>query len=176
MFEQNGTIYSGTAFEKNPKQIVFFELNYHVIGEMPNGFQSTGYKPFCGQFFLTSRNGLVLWILKPHPAKGTDAWIENAVPTRINGLTWLVKKMPPEDVGPYGPAKTIESWTLKIPQTPYWLHLEFSGSLESVMEHGAEYQRLLALFHQIVESIKLEPIAPADILPPFILWQANSKP
>lgn len=173
MFERGGTIYSGTTFEKNPKQIVFFELAYHIIGEMPNGFQPTGYKPFCGQFFPASRNGLVLWIVKPDPAKGTDAWIDGAVPVKHNGLTWLLKTVPPKLLGERDPqAQSIEYWTLKIPDTSYWLHMRFSGSVNSLEKSRAEHEHLLGLFHQVVKSVKLEPITPVDSasFPPFILY------
>ena len=178
MFERDGKVYSGTTFERSPEQIVFFELGTHMTGEMPNGFQRTGYRPFCGQFFLESRNGLVLWIVRPDPAKGTDEWIEGAVPTSVNGRVWLVKKVPPQDLrGAKEFARPIEYWTLRIPDTPYWLHMRFSGSLRSIEQYGVEHQHLLGLFHQIVDSVKLEPIAPLDAssLPPFILWDSTQR-
>jgi hypothetical protein len=173
MFERNGKVYSGGTFEKTGEQIVFYELRYQLIGEAPNGYQSTGYTPFCGQVFKTSRNGIGLWIIKPDPAKGTDDWIAGAESTQVNGRTWLVKKVPPQDLRPSGGiARAIEYWTLKIPQTPYWLHLRFSGSLDhSVQQHRAEHEHLLGLFHRMIESVKLEPITPVDAseMPPFVL-------
>jgi len=50
----------------------------------------------------------------------------------------------------------IEIWTLKIPDTAYWLVLKFSADLKySIQEHYDEHMGMLNLFHQIVASVKL---------------------
>ncbi|RYH24027.1 MAG: hypothetical protein EON54_24675 [Alcaligenaceae bacterium] len=172
MFERDGRIYFGGALPKNRAQIVFFELSYQFLGESPKDRKFEGkYKPFCGQFFSTP-NGMTLSIVKPDPAKGTDEWIAGAVPTQVNGRTWLVKKLPPKDLGPTSErAQTMEYWTLKIPGTSYWMNVRFSGSRRSVEEYSEEHNHLLNVFHQVIDSVKLEPITPVDptSMPPFIL-------
>ena len=175
MFEHNGVIYSATTFKNTGDQIVFFELSAQILGEQVSDRKFEGkYTPFCAQFFSTSRNGMSLSIIKPDPAKGTDAWIADSNPKTINGRTWLVKTVPPKDLSRTGLIEPIEYWTLKIPSTPYWMHLTFSASLDhSVRKHGAEHDALLDLFHQVIESVKLEPIVPIDpaLMPPFVLYQ-----
>ena len=117
---------------------------------------------------------MALWIVKPDAAKGTDMWIDGAVPTEVNGHTWLVKKAAPSDLGSDSiRAKPIEYWTLKIPDTPYWLHMRFTGSVKSVEQYPIEHAYLLDLFHTVVKSVKLARIAPIDpeLMPPFFLYQ-----
>jgi len=172
MFERNGRVYYGTTFEKTQGQIVFSELSYQFFGERPSNRVFDGkYTPFCAQHF-SSPNGMAVLIVKPDPSKGTDDWIAGAVPIKINGRTWLVKKIPPVDKGPDSlRSATMEHWTLKIPDTPYWLHFEFSGSQRSVQQYADEHAHLLNLFHQLIESVRLEPITPVDpaSMPPFVL-------
>ncbi len=181
MFEKDGRVYMGTTFERAPGQIVFGERSYELLGERRSGdrrFEGK-YTPFCGQFFAASRNGMSLSIIKPDPAKGTDAWITGAIPRIINARTWLVKKVPPKDLSGTGLIQPIEYWTLKIPDTPYWMHLTFSASLDySVRQHGMEHETLLNLFHQIIESVKLEPITPVDpmSIPPIVPYQSQPRP
>ena len=179
MVEHDGGVYSATTFEKTGDQIVFFELSYQLLGERTSDRRFEGkYTPFCGQFFPTSRNGMSLSIIKPDSAKGTDAWISGAASTVINGRTWLVKKVPPRDLSGTGLMQPIEYWTLKIPETPYWMHLTFSASLDySVRQHQVKHEALLALFHQLIESVKLEPITPVDpsSMPPFVLSTPQAK-
>ena len=176
MFEKDGKVYTGTSFESMPGRIVFGERSYEFFGEgrsIDRTFEGK-YTPFCAQFFSTSRNGMSLSIIKPDPEKGTDGWIANCTPKTINGRTWLVKNVPPKDLSETGLIQPIEYWTLKIPSTPYWMHLTFSASLDySVRRHGAEHDALLDLFHQVIESVKLEPISPIDpaLMPPFVLLQ-----
>lgn len=172
MFERDGRIYYGTTFEKTQGQIVFSELSYQFLGERPSDRAFEGkYQPFCSQPF-SSPNGMAILIVKPDSTKGTDDWIAGAVPVKVNGRTWLVKKTPPVDFGPTSiRASAMENWTLKIPDTPYWLHMRFSGSQRSVDQYAAEHAHLLNLFHQLIESVKLEPITPVDpaSMPPFVL-------
>ena len=94
------------------------------------------------------------------------------MPIKVNGRTWLVKTTAPVDKGPDSfRSAPMEYWTLKIPDTPYWLHFEFSGSQRSVSQYAAEHIFLLNLFHQLIESVKLDPITPVDpaSMPPFVL-------
>lgn len=178
MFEHDGGVYSATTFEKTGDQIVFFELSYQLLGERTLDRKFEGkYTPLCSQPF-SSPNGMALWIVKPDAAKGTDMWVDGAVPTVINGRTWLVKKVPSVDMGPASDrASPMEYWTLKIPNSPYWLHMRFSGSRRSIEEYPTEHTHLLALFHQLIESVKLEPITPVDpsSMPPFILSTPQPK-
>lgn len=177
MFENNGRIYSATAFKDTGDKIIFFELSSQILGERISDRTFEGkYTPFCAQFFSASRNGMSLSIIKPDPAKGTDAWIADSAPKTINGRTWLVKTVPSKDLSETGLIQPIEYWTLKIPSTPYWMHLTFSASLDhSVRKHGAELDALLDLFHQVIESVRLEPIVPIDpaLMPPFVLYQTQ---
>ncbi|MBC7682382.1 MAG: hypothetical protein H7172_08620 [Ferruginibacter sp.] len=173
MFEHDGRIYFGGVKPKNPEQILFWELSYQFLGERMSdrGFDGK-FQPFCGQAFQKSRNGMTLSIVKPDPEKGTDAWVKGAVPMVVNGRTWLIKTVPPQDLSGTGLTQPIEYWTLKIPDTPYWMNLRFSASLDhSIHQYGAENIVLLNLFHQVIESVKLEPITPVDpaSMPPFVL-------
>ena len=172
MFEHDGRIYFGGVKAKNPEQILFWELSYQFLGERMSdrGFDGK-FKPFCAQPF-SSPNGMAISMVKPDSSKGTDDWVAGAVPVNVNGRTWLVKIMAPVDKGPDSfRTAPIEYWTLKIPDTPYWLHFEFLGSQRSLAQYAAEHAHLLNLFHQLIESVKLEPIIPVDpaSMPPFVL-------
>ena len=179
MFEKDGKVYMGTTFESRPGQIVFGERSYELFGERRSGdrrFEGK-YTPFCSQPF-SSPNGMALWIVKPDAAKGTDLWVEGAVPTVVKGRTWLFKKAAPVDMGPGSElASPLEFWTLRIPNSPYWLHMRFSGSRRSIEHYPSEHAHLLALFHQVIESVNLEPITPVDpsSMPPFILSTPQAK-
>ena len=129
-----------------------------------------GFMPFCGHGFKDSLDSLSLLIVKPDPAKGTNEWIDGAMPVTINGLQWLHKQMPIRDWSDSRErfAAPIEYWVLKIPDTQYWMMLRFSASSGSKYGLGAgahpeKHQRLLELFHKIVASVKLEPITPIDL-------------
>lgn len=121
------------------------------------------YEPFCVQFFPSSRNGFAVYLVKPDPLKGTNDWIVGAKSVQLNGLNWLVKEIPPEDMtnSQSAVAKPIEIWTLPIPDTAYWLSFSFTASLEhSVQKRPAQHLAMHGLFRQIVASVRLEPIAP----------------
>ena len=173
MFENDGKIYSAFVKPKNPEQIVFWELSEQFLGESTSDRRFRGkYMPFCGHAFQQSRNSMTLFIVKPDPRKGTDVWVEGAVPVVVKGRTWLVKRVPPQDLSGVALTRPIEYWTLKIPDTPYWLNLTFSASLNvSIHQHSADTVALLNIFHQLIESVKLEPITPVDpaSMPPFVL-------
>ncbi|WP_155989893.1 hypothetical protein RG903_06340 [Thermithiobacillus tepidarius DSM 3134] len=128
------------------------------------------YSAFCGHVFMDSLDGIGLYIVRPDPAKGTDAWIEGAQPVTINGLHWLHKQIPIQGwskdrkrlIAP------IEYWVLPIPDTQYWLALTFSTSSGSSFGMGADahpekHRRLLELFHDLVRSVRLEPITPIPL-------------
>jgi len=62
----------------------------------------------------------------------------------------------------------IEIWVLKIPDTQYWMVLRFASSIGGNLgmgtkAHPEKHRKLLDLFHQIIRSVKLEPITPIDI-------------
>lgn len=130
-----------------------------------------GYLPFCQHVFKQdSLDGIGLYIVKPDPVKDTDQWIDGAKPVTINGLRWLHKEIPIQNwsesrerlIAP------IEYWVLKIPDTQYWMLLRFSASSSRTFGLGADahpekHKYLLTLFHKIVESVKLEPIAQINI-------------
>lgn len=121
------------------------------------------YEPFCNEALIVSSDLLGLFIVKPDSAKGTDDWIEGAKPVQLNGLTWLFKEIPPQDMTGNKEGKgvaPIEIWVLKIPDTPYWMMLRFSADLKySIQEHPTQHYAMLDLFHRIVASVKLEPLS-----------------
>ncbi|HYD79064.1 MAG TPA: hypothetical protein VEC06_04585 [Paucimonas sp.] len=145
----------------------FVQHTEKIYGTNPEG-KFERYETFCHQFFLSSRNGFALYLIKPDPVKDTDSWIDGARPFHFKGVDWLVKEVPPRDMtGSRGPlAAPIEIWTLKIPDTPYWMVLKFSADLQySIRERPVQHAGLLDLFHMIVASVKLERITPIDIDP-----------
>lgn len=172
LYDHDGRLYYASELHtKFQNGTYYFDLDYHVIGRVPDGFERSGYKPFCSQPMPDSPHGMALWILKPNTAFGTDQWIEDAVPKQVNGLTWLVRRVPPVDMGPgVKQTKSIEFWTLQLPGTPYWLHMQFSANLRSLLEFPAEHVRMQKIFYDLVASVKLEPITPAPA-PPFVEWK-----
>jgi len=160
LVERNGVL---QGVGGNRGEIRFYSLRERVYGTNRDG-EFEGYGAFCSQFFLASRNGIGLLIVKPDPAKGTDEWVEGAKSVKINGLNWLFKEIPPRDMtrDKKRLAQKIEIWTMKIPDTAYWLVLDFSADLKySIQEHYDEHMGMLNLFHQIVASVKLEPLQPS---------------
>lgn len=144
-------------------------LEYVGMREYVYGTNSEGrferYLPICQQGYLSSYNGVGVLIIKPDAAKGTDEWIRGAKPIQMNGLTWLLKEIPPKDQSTVPDSELlppyIEIWTLRIPETPYWLVMRFSADLKvSLQDHPEEHARLLDLFHQLVTSVKIEPLTP----------------
>ncbi len=168
--EQSGILYS--VSEHNGRWSLSRWPEW-VYGTTPDGkFQ--GYTAFCGHVFRDTYDGIGLYIVKPDPAKGTDEWISGAQSVVINGLTWLRKTEPIKDwTGSVGRlASPVETWVLKIPDTPYWLklHLSSNSGATSPYKKGAlnlpeKHQRIVELFHQLVHSVTLEPITPVDITP-----------
>lgn len=166
LIEKNGVIYSvyehkGAFKLSSPRQ--------RIYGTDRNG-KFENYTDFCGHFFRDSLNGLGLYIIKPDSAKGTDELLTGAKPVMINGLQWLRKETPIQDWSKSRERATapIETWILKIPDTQYWMWLSFSASASSTPGLGAnaypeKHRRLLELFHNIVASVKLEPIAPINL-------------
>ncbi len=169
IYEIDNRLFSVSRY-KNQTQLYRLS-DEKICGTNPNG-EFRGFSPFCGHGFKDSLDGVALLIIKPDPAKGTDAWIEGAKPVTINGLHWLHKEIPIKDWSESREqfAAPIEYWVLKIPDTQYWLVLRFSASSGKKFGLGAgahpeKHQRLLNLFHQIVHSVRLEPITPVDISP-----------
>lgn len=127
---------------------------------------------FCGHVFRDSMDGIGLYIVKPDPAKGTDDWIKGADRITINGLHWLRKTLPIRDWSESRGrlSAPIEIWVLKIPDTPYWLKLSFASNSGATSKYNAgaiafpeKHQLLLELFHDIVASVRLDPIEPISI-------------
>lgn len=170
MFEKNGIILQGDTHYKTPKLIDFSPVSREKLYGTERDGKFTGYNNFCGHFFKDSFNGLGLYIVQPDPAKGTNEWIEGAQAVTINGLHWLHKEIPIQNWSESRDKfnEPIEIWTLKIPETQYWMMLSFRSSIGGNLGMGAKahpekHQRLLELFHKIVESVKLEPITPINI-------------
>jgi hypothetical protein len=142
-----------------------------VYGAYPSTGPFKGYSAFCNHTFQDIWTGPSVFLLKPDPAKGTDAWIVGAKPVVVNGLQWLRKDIPIEDYSQNHKqwAAPIEIWVLRIPDTPYWFVMRLSGSSGGTgtapgrNRNPEKYARVLDLFHQMVASVKLEPITPVDI-------------
>jgi hypothetical protein len=127
-----------------------------------------GYSPFCFQGFKDSLDSINLYIVRPDPSKGTDEWIEDAKPIVVNGLRWLHKEIPIRDWSQSRErlSAPIEYWVLKIPDTRYWMMLRFSASASTgigALAYPEKHKKLLDLFHQIIQSVTLEPITPINI-------------
>jgi hypothetical protein len=133
-----------------------------------------GFHAFCSHLFTDTYDGVGLYIVKPDAAKGTDEWISGAQIVTVNGLQWLHRSDAIQDWSKSHErlAAPIETWVLKIPDTPYWLKLNLNSSSGATDRYGKganafpeKHQKIVDLFHQIVESVKLEPITPIDISP-----------
>lgn len=129
-----------------------------------------GYSAFCGHLFRDSLDGLALHIVRPDSAKGSDEWIKDARAIDINGLHWLHKEIPIQNWSESRERANapIEILVLKIPDTQYWMVLRFASSIGGNLgmgtrAHPEKHRKLLDLFHQIIKSVKLEPITPIDI-------------
>jgi hypothetical protein len=179
LFEKDGDIFYAGQFYKNPGKIVFYPISQAILGRTysDRGAEKFSYGAFCHKFFDPSRHGIQAFLVKPSPAGDTDDWIKGAAPTQVNGHTWLVKKTMPQDLSVTGElAKPIEQWTLKIPDTPYWLHFRIAASLDhSILLYPKEHAVLLNFFRQIIDSVKLEPIQPVspDAMPPFVIFKGG---
>lgn len=174
LIEKNGIIF--VVYEHKGIFKVSSPRNYIYGTNRDNKFK--GFLPFCGHTFKDSLDSLELYIVKPDSAKSTNEWIEGAKPVTINGLQWLHKKMPIRDWSESRErlSAPIEYWVLKVPQTQYWMMLRFSASSNSKFGLGADvhaekHQRLLELFHDIVKSVKLEPITPINL--DYLLMEAR---
>jgi len=153
-----------------------------IYGTNPEG-KFIGYSSFCGHAFAgDTLDGVYINIVEPDPAKGTDEWIKGAQPVVINGLQWLRKTEPIKDWtdNPKRAAAPIETWVLKIPQTKYWMRLGLnSGSgatnpyQKGAVHYPEKHARIVELFHELVRSVKLEPIEPVDIS--ALLDEASKK-
>lgn len=167
-FEHGGVLY-GLNEDKG-----IFSLSHNrgkVYGTNREG-KFEGYTPFCRHGFRDSLDFVGVLIIKPDPAKGTNEWIEGAKPTTINGLNWLHKELPLQDWSNSKEkfASPIEYWTLKIPDTSYWMVLRFNASSGEAskyrlgaIHHPEKHQLLQNLFRKMVESVQLEPITPIDM-------------
>ncbi|MBN9358409.1 MAG: hypothetical protein J0I15_18330 [Herbaspirillum huttiense] len=130
----------------------------------------TRFSALCGAAFSDSLDAMGLYIVKPDPAKGTDQWVTDAKEVTINGLRWRHKEIPIQDWSESRESLSgpIEFWVLEIPETKYWLALRFSATSSAKFGMGADaypekHRRLLELFREIVQSVRLEPISPINI-------------
>ncbi len=173
IFEKDGKLFTVGMRVRNGNLYAYSVSDQKIYGTNREG-KFIGYSSFCGHFFEDTLDGVYINIVEPDPAKGTDEWIKGARPVVINGLTWLRKTEPIKDwTGTRRLAGPVETWVLKIPQTKYWLRLGLSsGTLESSPKFGHLYgpkafpekhARIVELFHELVRSVKLEPIEPVDI-------------
>lgn len=172
IFEWQGELIDVGSHYKT-KELIFSPMTRERIYGTNREGKFEGYMGFCGHFFEDTLDGIALNIVKPDPAKGTDEWVQGAKSVMVNGQVWLKKAEPIKDwTGSKKLAGPTETWVLKIPDTKYWLRLRLSSSTGATSEfkRGAnafpeKHQRIVDLFHQIVHSVKLEPITPIDITP-----------
>lgn len=168
LIEKDGIIYD---FYEHRGKIFLSHPRERIYGTNPQG-EFKGYSPFCGHGFKDSLDFVVLFIIKPDSAKGTDEWIEGAKPVTINGLNWLHKELPIQDWSRSKEklASPTDYWVLKIPDTSYWMVLRFSASSGEAskypmgaIHHPEKHSLLQNLFRKIVESVRLEAITPIDM-------------
>ena len=143
-----------------------------VYGTNSRTGEFTGYSAFCTHSFLDLWTAVSVLLIKPDPAKRTDEWIAGTKPVMVNGLRWLRKDIPIEDYSQNKKGEKdiapVEIWVLKIPDTPYWLVMRIAsstggtGTARGSNRNPEKFARVLNLFHQRVESVKLEPITPVD--------------
>jgi hypothetical protein len=151
------------------KKFISDPANY-VYGTDPRTVEFKGYHSFCTHTFQDIWTGVSVFLIKPDSAKGTDEWIAGAKPVVVNGLHWLRKNIPIEDYSKNHEkwAAPIEIWVLKIPDTPYWLVMRIhsstggTGTSPGRNRNPEKFARVLDLFHQMIESVRLDAIAPAD--------------
>jgi hypothetical protein len=151
------------------------ELFYGTPTRKGRENEFNGYSALCLHYFRDTLDGVGIYLIKPDPAKGTDEWIRGAEPVTVNGLRWLRKAEPIKDWWPTrkeirrdsGP---VETWVLQIPDTPYWfsLHLASGTGETSPFKVGSfhypeKHRQIVDLFHQMIESVVLEPIEPVEI-------------
>jgi hypothetical protein len=147
----------GKKFISNSEQFIY--------GINPSTGAFKGYLSFCGHGFLDISTGMSVLLIRPDPANGTDRWVVDAKPVMINGLQWLRKDTPIKfDARPDEGEPRVEVWVLKIPDTPYWLVMRTVGytgtetSTFGINRNPAKYANVLNLFHQMIASVRIEPI------------------
>lgn len=161
LFETGGKLSYAYKYDR-AEYLEVSQLNNHVLGENLKG-EFEKYEPFCSAFFSDSAIGFGLLIIKPDPRKGTDDYVDGSVPVKVGKLFWLKKTMAAESRPGFPNAVPVEFWVLKIPESSYWLVLRFSINPKyTLQKNPADYRQKLAMFHTIVESVRLEPISPID--------------
>jgi|GEM_PF-6303630 len=164
--ERNGVLYvvaeHNQKWTLNDRREAFYGLDAYA--------KFTRFSALCGAAFSDSLDAMGLYIVKPDPAKGTDQWVTDAKEVTINGLRWRHKEIPIQDWSESRESLSgpIEFWVLEIPETKYWLALRFSATSSAKFGMGADaypekHRRLLELFREIVQSVRLEPISPINI-------------
>lgn len=162
---------SGDPKDKGKK--FTWQQSERIYGTSSRTGEFKGYLSYCNHNFQDIWIGVSVSLLKPDPAKGTDAWIAGATPVVVHGLKWLRQTAPiadhSEDKKDEKRSHLIERWVLQIPDTPYWLMMGLGGSSGGTgtapgsNRNPAKYAQVVDLFHQMVASVKLEPITPIDI-------------
>ena len=177
IIERDGRLYTVTSYKGEFQIYRKDEYFYGTPTSRGRENDFEGFSAFCGHYFDDTHDGMALRIVKPDPAKGTDEWIRGAEPVTVNGLRWLRKTQPIQDwtgKNKRTDSGLTESWVLMIPDTPYWLRWTLnSGTGEtSPYKNGAfhypeKHRQIVDLFHQLVNSVTLEPIEPIDIPAPI---------
>jgi hypothetical protein len=81
---------------------------------------------------------------------------------RVAGNVWTVQEVPEQELSPPAPGASggwFQSWLLPIGDTGYTISLQLGASQES-MQHPEAHARMKAMFHQLIESVKIEPLRP----------------
>lgn len=152
--------------------------NEYIYGANPVDGNFKGYSAFCNYTFQDIWTGIHVYLIKPDPAKGTDEWIAGAKSIEVNSLHWLRKDIPMEDYTQNRKqwAGPIEIWVLKIPDTAYWFVMRMNGTtggngdVPGINRNPEKFAQVQSLLHQMVASVKLEPIGSPSSVP------AISKP
>lgn len=94
-FEVDGVLkmesVSGDPRDKGAKKI--WNQDEKIYGTRPSTGKFKGYSAFCSHGFEDIWTGISVHVVRPDSTKGTDEWVEGAMPVAINGLNWLRKNI-----------------------------------------------------------------------------------
>lgn len=80
----------------------------------------------------------------------------------VAGNVWAMQETSEQELSPRAPGASggwFQSWLLPIGDTGYTIALQLGASQES-MQHPEAHVRMKATFHQLIESVKIEPLRP----------------